>query len=56
MCVTGACSTSRAGTATTFRATGRAFTNVSRDTAVTAFACLWFTYVMRFTCVVLFVV
>jgi hypothetical protein len=52
MCDTGATASSLAGIDTTFRATGRAFTNVSRDTTVTPPFTPRFAYVMLFTVVV----
>jgi len=47
----GAAVSSLAGTDSTFRATGRAFTNVSRETTVTPPFTFRFAYVMLFTVV-----
>jgi hypothetical protein len=52
---TGAAASSLAGTDTTLRATGRAFTKVSRETTVTPPFTFWFAYVMLFTVVLRFI-
>lgn len=53
LCTTGASATLFSSTRTMLLWTGRALTKVSCDTAVTALGTRWFTYVTRFTVVLL---